>query len=92
MLKVYNETLYDIKFLILVLSDSRRERIKSHTRLLLKSKMMGKIKDKCSITHSGVVEAAHRGVGVHMSPDQSADQTDGWRGGRRLLRTFGFGG
>lgn len=54
--------------------------------------MMGKIKDKCSITHSGVVEAAHRGVGVHMSPDQSADQTDGRRGGRSLLRTFGFGG
>jgi len=59
---------------------------------LLKSKLMGKIKDECNITHSGVVEAAHRRVGVHMSPDQGADQTDGRRGGRRLLRTFGFGG
>lgn len=90
MLKVYNETLYDIKFLILVVSDWRRN---AHFNfLLLKSKVMSKIIDEWSITHSGVVEAAHRRVGVHMSPDQSADQTDGRRGGRGFLRTFGFGG
>jgi len=33
-LKVYNETLYDIKFLILALSVSRRVRIKSHPRVI----------------------------------------------------------
>ncbi len=86
---------YDIKFLILVVSDWHRKHIKSHAHfdfLLLNPKVMSKIINEWSITHSGVVEVAHRGVGVHMSPDQSTDQTDGRRGWRRLLRTFGFGG
>ncbi len=87
-------------------SDWHRKHI-SHMRiltfLLLNPKVMSKIINEWSITHSGVVEVAHRGVGVHMSPDQSTDKLTGGEGGedscgllglegKRPRRPFKFGG